>query len=287
PQAPREFSSLAAWEAFDRSLEKSPVPQPVRDAIKVEADKRSPDQQQQIRRYFLTSVYGPSRKDLEPLQKRVDELTKQRNELDAAIPVSMIMQDLPKPRDTFVLRRGEYTLKGEKVEPGVPAIFPALPADAPRNRLGLARWLTDPAHPLTARVAVNRFWQQIFGTGIVKTAEDFGSQGQWPSNPELLDWLAVDFVESGWDIRRLLKQIMLSAAYRQTSRVTPELLLADPANELLSRGARYRLDAEVVRDSALLLGGLLRENLGGKSVRPYQPDGIWEAVAFVGSTTQY
>ena len=287
PQAPREFKSLAAWEAFERSLEKSAVPQPVRDAVKIENDKRSPEQQQLIRRYFLTSIYGPSRQDLEPLQQQADLKTKQRNDLDAAIPVSMIMQDLPKPRDTFVLRRGEYTLKGEKVEPGVPAIFPALPADAPRNRLGLARWLTDPSHPLTARVAVNRFWQQIFGTGIVKTAEDFGSQGQWPSNPELLDWLAVDFVESGWDVRRLLKQIMLSAAYRQTSRVTPELLLADPANELLSRGARYRLDAEVVRDSALLLSGLLRENLGGKSVRPYQPDGIWEAVAFVGSTTQY
>ncbi|HAP08466.1 MAG TPA: hypothetical protein DCR20_11600 [Planctomycetaceae bacterium] len=287
PQAPREFQSLAAWEAFDRTLEKSSVPQPVRDAIKLETDKRSPEQQQQIRRYFLTSVYSVSRRELEPLQKQIDDLTKQRNDLDAAIPVSMIMQDLPTPRDTFVLRRGEYTLKGEKVEAGVPAIFPALPADAPRNRLGLARWLTDPSHPLTARVAVNRFWQQIFGIGIVKTAEDFGSQGQWPSNPELLDWLAVDFVESGWDIRRLLKQIMLSSTYRQSSRVTPELLLADPANELLSRGARYRLDAEVVRDSALLFGGLLRETRGGKSVRPYQPDGIWEAVAFVGSTTQY
>jgi hypothetical protein len=160
-------------------------------------------------------------------------------------------------------------------------------SEAPRNRLGLAQWLTDPAHPLTARVAVNRFWQQFFGTGIVKTAEDFGSQGQWPTHPELLDWLAVDFVESGWDVKGLMKKMVMSATYRQSSYVTPDVLQADPNNELLARGPRFRLDAEVVRDSALAVSGLLRDQLGGKSVRPYQPDGIWESVAFVGSTTQY
>ena len=287
PQGSQSFESLVAWEAHEKALTTSTTPQPVRDAINVAADKRTPEQTRLIRSHFLKFVYAKSRKDLEPIQKQIDELVKQRGEIDAAIPVSMIMQDLPKPRDTFVLRRGEYTLKGEKVEAGVPAIFPPLPAEAPRNRLGLARWLTDPAHPLTARVTVNRFWQQIFGTGIVKTSEDFGSQGQWPTHPELLDWLAVDFMSSGWDVKRFMKQVVTSAVYRQSSHVTPEQLQLDPANELLARGARYRLDAEVVRDSALAVSGLLREQIGGRSVRPYQPDGIWEAVAFVGSTTQY
>jgi hypothetical protein len=166
-------------------------------------------------------------------------------------------------------------------------VFPPLPADAPRNRLGLAKWLTDPSHPLTARVTVNRYWQQYFGVGLVKTAEDFGVQGQWPTNPELLDWLAVEFVESGWNIKALQKLIVMSSTYRQSSRVSPELLQIDPNNDLLARGPRFRLDAEVVRDSALSMSGLLAEQFGGKSVKPYQPDGIWEAVAFVGSTTQY
>ena len=287
PQGTQAFESLAAWEAYDRALAASTVPQPVRDAIKVETDKRTPEQTLLIRSHFLKFVYAKSRTDLEPMQKKIDELTKQRNDLDAAIPVSMIMQDLPTPRDTFVLRRGEYTLKGEKVTPAVPAIFPPMASEAPRNRLGLAQWLTDPSHPLTARVTVNRFWQQFFGTGLVKTAEDFGSQGQWPTHPELLDWLAVDFVESGWDVKGLMKKMVMSATYRQSSYVTPDLLQTDPNNELLARGPRFRLDAEVVRDSALAVSGLLRDHLGGKSVRPYQPDGIWESVAFVGSTTQY
>lgn len=287
PQGTQSFESLAAWEAFDKSLATSTVPQPVRDAIKVEPGQRTPEQSQLIRSHFLKYVYAGSRTVLEPLQKQIDDLSKQRSDLENAIPVSMIMQDLPTPRDTFVLRRGEYTLKGEKVTPGVPSVFPPLPAGAPSNRLGLAQWLTDPSHPLTARVTVNRFWQQIFGTGIVKTAEDFGSQGQWPTHPELLDWLAVDFVESGWNVKGLMKQLVMSATYRQSSHVSPELLQTDPENQLLARGPRFRLDAEVVRDSALAVSGLLRGQLGGKSVRPYQPDGIWEAVAFVGSTTQY
>jgi hypothetical protein len=287
PQGSPAFESQLAWENMEKALEKSSVPQPVRDAIKVEVDKRTPEQVKQIRDHFVQFVHPKTRVTFEPLQKQLDELTKQRSETDAAIAITMVMEDLPKPRDTFVLKRGEYTMPGEKVEPNVPAIFPALPADAPRNRLGLARWLTDPSHPLTARVAVNRYWQQYFGSGIVKTAEDFGSQGQWPTNPELLDWLAVEFIESGWNVKALQKLIVTSATYRQSSKVTPELLQSDPGNELLARGPRFRLDAEVVRDSALAMSGLLQEHAGGKSVRPYQPDGIWESVAFVGSTTQF
>jgi hypothetical protein len=160
-----------------------------------------------------------------------------------------------------------------------------MPKDAPANRLGLAMWLTDPAHPLTARVAVNRYWQQFFGLGIVKTAEDFGSQGQWPSHPELLDWLATEFIASGWDVKALQRLIVTSATYRQASRVTPAMLERDPNNELLARGPRFRVDAEVVRDSALFVSGLLAEGFSGRSVKPFQPEGLWEAVGFLGSNT--
>ncbi len=286
PQGTQSFESQVAWEAFDRALEKSSVPQPVRDVIKVEASARTPEQAKLIREHFVQFVHPKTRTTFEPLQKQVDELTKQRNDTDAAIAITMIMQDLPTPRDTFVLKRGEYTMPGEKVEANVPAVFPAMPSDAPRNRLGLAKWLTDPSHPLTARVTVNRYWQQYFGVGLVKTAEDFGMQGQWPTNPELIDWLAVEFVESGWNIKALQKLIVMSSTYRQSSKVTEDLLQSDPNNDLLARGPRFRLDAEVVRDSALAISGLLSEQFGGKSVRPYQPDGIWESVSFVGSTTQ-
>ncbi len=161
----------------------------------------------------------------------------------------MIMAELPQPRKTHVLLRGEYDKPRDEVQPGTPAALPPMPEGLPRNRLGLARWMTMPNHPLTARVAVNRFWQQLFGSGIVKTTEDFGSQGDWPSHPELLDWLAVDFVESGWDVKALLKQMVMSATYRQSSALTAQAVRMDPDNRLLSRGPRMRLDAEVIRDS--------------------------------------
>ncbi len=286
PQGTQAFESQLAWEAFDRALEKSAVPQPVRDAIKVEVAQRSPEQTKLIRDHFVQYVHPKTRTTFEPLQKQVDDMTKQRSETDAAIAITMIMEDLAQPRDTFVLKRGEYDKPGDKVEANVPAMFPPLPEGAPKNRLGLAKWLVDPSHPLTARVAVNRYWQQYFGVGIVKTAEDFGMQGQWPTNPKLLDWLAVEFVESGWNIKAFQKLIVMSGTYRQASSVSPELLSVDPENALLARGPRFRLDAEVVRDSALAMSGLLAEVYGGKSVRTYQPDGIWESVAFVGSTTQ-
>ena len=165
-------------------------------------------------------------------------------------------------------------------------MLPPLPEDAPKNRLALARWLVDPDHPLTARVTVNRFWQQHFGTGLVKTSEDFGSQGEQPSHPELLDYLAAEFVESGWDVKALHRRIVTSAAFRRSAAATPEQLDADAENRLLARGPRYRLDAESIRDAALAASGLLTEKLGGPGVKPYQPEGIWEAVAFVGSDTQ-
>jgi hypothetical protein len=191
----------------------------------------------------------------------------------------MIMQDSATPRETHVLMRGAYDQSGEKVEPGVPAVLPAVQEGLPRNRLGLARWLVDPANPLTARVAVNRLWQMDFGVGLVKTVEDFGSQGEWPSNPELLDWLATEFAGNGWNIKALQKTIVMSATYRQSSKVTPELMQKDPENRLLARGPRVRLAAEMVRDNALSVSGLLVDKIGGPSVKPYQPAGLWKELS--------
>jgi hypothetical protein len=192
----------------------------------------------------------------------------------------MVMQDEKSPRMTYVLNRGNYAQpkKDEPVQPGVPASLGALAADLPPNRLGLAKWLASPTHPLTARVAVNRLWQQLFGQGLVRTVEDFGSQGEWPSHPELLDWLATDFTEYGWDVKRALRQIVMSNTYRQASRTTPETLERDPENRLLARGPRFRLQGELIRDNALAASGLLVRDIGGPSVKPYQPPGLWEEV---------
>ncbi|MBI1904221.1 MAG: PSD1 domain-containing protein [Planctomycetia bacterium] len=286
PQDGQGFESLVAWEAYEKAQTKSTAPQNVRDAINVEPAKRSDEHKKAIRDYFLERVYATTRPVFDPLHKEIETLTKQRADADAAIPVTLVMGDVPSPRETFVLIRGAYDKPGDKVTAGVPAAFPPLPKDAPLNRLGMAQWLVDPSHPLTARVTVNRFWQQFFGRGIVKTSEDFGAQGQWPTHPELLDWLAREFVESGWNVKRLLKLIVTSAAYRQSSRVTPELFERDPENALVARGPRFRMDAEMVRDAALFTSGLLVEKIGGKSVKPYQPAGIWEAVGFVGSNTR-
>jgi len=199
--------------------------------------------------------------------------------LQRSLPSTMVMEEMPVPRGTFVLDRGLYDAPGEAVEPGVPAIVGVpWPAGAPRNRLGLAQWLTDPRHPLTGRVVVNRFWAQFFGTGLVKTLEDFGSQSEWPSHPELLDWLARDFVDSGWNVKALVRKIVLSATYRQSSTVTPEGLERDPENRLLTRSPRLRLPAELIRDQALAVSGLLTPRVGGPSVYPYQPDKLYEAV---------
>jgi len=195
------------------------------------------------------------------------------------------MQERGQQPRAWVLARGEYDQRRAEVGPGVPEILPRFPADAPRNRLGLAQWLVHPEHPLTARVIVNRLWQSLFGTGLVKTAEDFGVMGERPSHPELLDWLAVEFVESGWNIHHILKLITTSATYQQSALVTHAKLAADPDNRLFARGPRLRLDAEVLRDQALAVSGLLRDDVGGPGVRPYQPAGLWKVVSFTNSNT--
>ncbi|HTN75767.1 MAG TPA: DUF1553 domain-containing protein, partial [Pirellulaceae bacterium] len=286
PQAGQSFKSLAVWEAHERGLTKSTAPQPVVDAIKVAADKRTPEQQQTIRQHFLEHVYQPAREVLAPLRKQLDDITKQKTDLDNSVPTTMVAADMPQARETFLLIRGQYDKRDAKVEPGVPAVLPPLPEGAPANRLGLAKWLVDPSHPLTSRVTVNRVWQQYFGRGIVKTTEDFGTQGEWPTHPELLDWLSMEFQNTKWDVKALHKLIVMSHTYRQSSKVSPELLRQDPENMLLARGPRFRMDAEMLRDSALATSGLLVERIGGRSVKPYQPEGIWEAVGFLGSNTR-
>ena len=215
-------------------------------------------------------------------------LAAQRREISRRSPVTHVMQERTDTKPmAHVLFRGQYDQPRDKVEPNVPAALPPMPASFPRNRLGLARWLVDASNPLTARVTVNRFWQEVFGTGIVKTTEDFGSQGQAPSNQELLDWLAVEFRESGWDVKRFFKLMVTSAAYRQSAVTTEATLKDDPDNRLLSRGPRFRMDGEMIRDYALAASGLLVPIIGGPSVKPYQPDGVWEAVAMHDSNTRF
>ena len=214
--------------------------------------------------------------------KEQRELNARRGELLAlrrGAPTVMVMQELPSPRDTHILLRGAYNAPGDKVEPGVPEdLLGAWPAGAPRNRLGLAQWLTRPDHPLTARVVVNRFWQQLFGTGLVKTSDNFGLQGESPSHPELLDWLAREFVDSGWNVKALIKQIVLSATYRQDSAASQEVFARDPENRLLARVPRFRLPGEIIRDQALLISGLLKPRLGGPSVFPYQTPDLYKGI---------
>jgi hypothetical protein len=184
-----------------------------------------------------------------------------------------------------MLNRGQFDQPGDTVEPGVPAWMPPLPEGTAANRLALARWLVDPRHPLTARVAVNRWWEMFFGRGLVETVEDFGTQGSPPTHPELLDHLAGDLVAGGWNVRSILKSIVLSATYRQAAEAAPEAFARDPDNRLLARGPRFRLPAEMVRDQALFAGGLLVERVGGPSVKPFQPAGLWEEVSVLHQAT--
>ena len=215
------------------------------------------------------------------LTGRLGRLENEEKEIKKSGTVAHVMQERTEPPVAFVLFRGDYDKRRDQVSPGTPAALPPMPADLPRNRLGLAQWLLRPEHPLTARVTVNRFWQELFGSGLVRTAGDFGVSGETPSHPELLDWMAVELRESGWDMKKFYRLLVTSAAYRQAATVTPEKLEKDRTNRLLSRGPRYRLDAEVVRDYALASSGLLVHKIGGPSVRPYQPPGVWEAVAMM------
>jgi hypothetical protein len=205
----------------------------------------------------------------------------EKTSYEASIPSAMIMEELAKPRETYVLQRGRYDLpdNSEALTPDVPAALPPFPKDAPRNRLGLAQWLTSPKNPLTARVVVNRLWQRFFGLGLVKSSDNLGIQSDSPSHPELLDWLATELMQSGWDLQHIQRLIVSSYVYQQQSDASPELYRRDPDNRLIARGPRHRLHAEGVRDNALAVSGLLVPKIGGRSVMPYQPEGLWEELA--------
>ncbi|MGH9936880.1 MAG: DUF1553 domain-containing protein, partial [Blastocatellia bacterium] len=299
----------------DREIEHLGVHYPIHTILSGVGGKRTKEEEDRLREYFLTQIAPET---LRRQHAELKDVRKRKQALDKAILNTMVMMELGKPRDTFVLARGDYRNKTEKVTPGAPAALPPLPTkfmEKP-NRLTLAKWLVDPNHPLTSRVTVNRFWQMLFGHGIVKTVEDFGVQGEPPVHPELLDWLATEFMNptgrwgdgatgregdgatgregdgvnpqsairnpqsKGWDVKAMQRLIVTSATYRQSSRVTPELREKDPENRLLARGPRHRLPAEIIRDNALAVSGLLSDEIGGRSVLPYQPPGLWEEMAF-------
>ncbi|MBM80467.1 MAG: hypothetical protein CMJ78_07730 [Planctomycetaceae bacterium] len=271
------FGTSHQFGRFRISLAHRPVlsiPADVEAIVQKEKAKRNAAEQQKVNQY-LAVRFGTA--EIQRVAQRL-RIVETLQKTTMATPSTMVMSELASPRKTHVLFRGEYDKPRDEVQPTTPAALPLMPDDAPKNRLGLARWLTRPDHPLTARVTVNRLWQQLFGTGLVKTTEDFGSQGEWPSHPDLLDWLAVEFVESGWDVKQLLKTIVTSSTYRQSTRVTSESYARDPENRLLARGPRLRLDAEVIRDSALFASGLLSSRLGGPSVFPYHPSGLWQEI---------
>ena len=279
----------------------------VRDVLALAANKRTTEQTQSLVRTYLNRLDIDHHK----LTSQRSDTDRQQVELDKAVPSAMVMLEMPAPRKTFVLKRGQYDAPTDEVQPDVPASLPPFPKNAARNRLGLAQWLLAPNHPLTSRVAVNRAWTTFFGTGLVETVEDFGSQGQWPSHLELIDWLAVEFGEESrdesretraraeganptassasrllsihsrlpWDTKHVHRLIVTSATYRQSSRVTKELQERDPTNKLLARGPRFRLQAETIRDNALAVAGLLSDHFGGPSVSPYQPANLWDDVA--------
>jgi len=287
---PEFAAAQLKWEAElsktdgSQKAQRAAVPKAILAIIDTPAGKRTPDHQTKLAAHYRT--VAPATK---PIRDEIAKLEKSR----PAVVMLPVMVELPKERhrQTFVMVKGNFLDKGDKVEPGIPSSFHPLPSGSALDRLGVAQWIVSPENPLTARVAVNRFWAQLWGSGLVATEEDFGTQGELPSHPELLDWLGTEFMASpgrkpgeSWDIKALLKLMVTSATYRQSSRVIPELIAKDPKNRLLSRGPRFRLEAEMVRDQALAVSGLLSHKVGGPSVYPPQPPGLWQA-AFNGQRT--
>ena len=251
------------------------LPKKIAEALSRGPADRNPAQLDEIEKHYRESMAAYS-----ALLKKLREQVAEREKLEKSFVRVMVMQDKPGSRKSFILYKGLYNQKREEVSAEVPQSLPALPEKAPRNRLSLARWLVDPSHPLTARVTVNREWQKFFGTGLVKTVEDLGAQGEKPTHPELLDWLANEFIRSGWNLKALHRLIVTSATYRQSARWTAKLARKDPANSLLGRGPRWRMPSWMIRDHALAASGLLVNRIGGPSVKPYQPKGVWAEATF-------
>ncbi len=246
------------------------------------SESRTADEKNELFQWWLTRHDGKYAE----LNTALQALKSEQEAIRSRGSIAHVTQERSEAPMAYVLFRGEYDKRRDEVRPKTPAVLPAMPDDTPRNRLGFAKWLLAPEHPLTARVTVNRFWQEVFGTGIVKSTGDFGIVGELPSNQGLLDYLAVEFRENGWNVKQLFRRILTSATYRQSAQVTAEKLQRDPENRMLSRGPRFRMDAEMIRDYALAASGLMSPRIGGPSVKPYQPEGVWEAVAMIGSNTR-
>ncbi len=271
------FDSLVAAE-LAKPTNRDAFDEELREIWAIDSGKRTKKQKLRLSNHYLEYVCPTTKSIFNDIHDKKDRLAATKRSAMKEIPSSMVLEEMDSPRNTFVLRGGDIRQRGQKVTAGVPDFLPPLPSGTKPDRLALARWLTRSDHPLTARVTVNRYWELFFGHGLVKTGDDFGTRGTPPSHPELLDWLAVQFVQSGWDVKGMLKLLVMSNTYRQSSRVTPELLRVDAENRLYARGPRFRLPAELIRDNALAIGGLLNPKRGGPSVFPYQPPGLWEAV---------
>ncbi len=285
------LASFALWWKSHGKKTPADLPGPLAKTLADGPDKTTDAKAREaLLAFYLRRIAHPADESLAAPRMAWHEARVAAAAADEAIPTTFVFNDLPEPRETFIAERGQYTKLGEKVVPAIPANFgPFTAPKEPRrlNRLDLAQWLVGPQHPLTARVTVNRFWQQVFGIGLVKTSHDLGSQGEPPSHPELLDWLAVGFVEKGWDVKWLMKEMLMSQAFRQSYRADETSLSRDPENRLLARAPRIRLDAEQVRDNALYVSGLLNLTMGGRGTRTYQPPNIWEPVGYGDSNTRY
>ena len=279
----------ASFLAWRKAKQVDGVPEPLSQWLREGVEKkRKPSELALLKDYYLARICGTLGKAFERKRTELVKIKNEKGNFEKRLPSTFVYRDLSKPRQSFVMKRGEYNQPGEKVEPGVPSVLPTLIKTGERaTRLDLAKWLVSRENPLTARVVVNRFWQQVFGTGLVKTSHDFGTQGEIPSHPKLLDYLALHFQDSGWDVKALMRKMLLTNTFRQESAAASPRWDSDPENRFLARGPRFRLDAEQLRDQALFVSGLMNFEMGGRGVMPYQPPNIWEPVAFGGSNTRF
>lgn len=285
------LESLTAWRKNLGTAIPPELPGELHEAIRSGPEKPlADDQLAKLVKYYIGFIARPINEEVGAARTAWETARTARLVAEESAIGTFVFNDIDKPRESFIMIRGQYDKKGDPVEPAVPAVLPAIPKPTPDkrlNRLDLAKWLVAPENPLTARVTVNRFWQQVFGTGLVKTSFDFGTQGEFPSHPELLDWLANEFRASGWNTRQLVRMLVTSDAFKRQSKVLPDVKTADPENRLYARGPRIRLDAEQVRDNALFVSGLMDLKMGGRGVKPYQPANIWEPVGYSDSNTRF
>lgn len=281
--------SFSAWRHSRVGKETPGLPTELNRWLKEGPEvERTAEELARLRNHYVANVCQTTRGSFNELKNELQAVKNERLTYDQSVPSTFVFRDLPQPRESFVMIRGEYDAPGDPVSPGTPAVLPPLQSSGKRaNRLDLAKWLVAPENPLTARVAVNRFWQQVFGVGLVETSHDFGTQGSLPTHPELLDWLAIWFQENDWDVKQLMRLMVTSQTFRQQSMAPTERWIADPSNQQLARGPRFRLAAEQLRDQTLFVSGLMVDDMGGKGVNPYQPPNIWEPLGFGGSNTRY